>query len=492
MTPSTPQTYDHLDKLFIAGTWRDGGSGTTLEDVNPYNQDVLASHVLANRADVDEAYAAAAQAQREWAAAAPRERAGVLTRAVQLFDQRHDELVRWCQLESGSIRAKAEFEVGAARDITEEAASFPYRMHGGIFASDTPHKENRVYRQPLGVVGVISPWNFPMNLSNRSVATALGCGNAVVLKPASDTPLTGGLLLAKIYEEAGLPKGLLSVLIGRGSDIGDYFVEHPVPKLITFTGSTAVGRGIGAKTTGGQHIKRVALELGGNCPLVVLDDADVAHAVDIAIIGRFLHQGQICMSTNRIIVDASLADDFTERFVDRASKLVCGDPLDPATDIGPIINEAQLTGLLEKIERAQQQGAEVLLGGEPDGLVLPPAVFGGVDPTWDIAMQESFGPLAPIIVAHGEDEALRFANMSDYGLSSAVAGTDVERATAFALKIDAGMTHVNDMTVADERNVPFGGEKNSGLGRFNGEWILEEMTRTHWTSVQHEAHPYPF
>ncbi|WP_288323780.1 aldehyde dehydrogenase family protein, partial [uncultured Eggerthella sp.] len=338
----------------------------------------------------------------------------------------------------------------------------------------------------------ISPWNFPMNLSNRSVATALGCGNAVVLKPASDTPLTGGLLLAKIYEEAGLPKGLLSVLIGRGSDIGDYFVEHPVPKLITFTGSTAVGRGIGAKTTGGQHIKRVALELGGNCPLVVLDDADVAHAVDIAIIGRFLHQGQICMSTNRIIVDASLADDFTERFVDRASKLVCGDPLDPATDIGPIINEAQLTGLLEKIERAQQQGAEVLLGGEPDGLVLPPAVFGGVNPTWDIAMQESFGPLAPIIVAHGEDEALRFANMSDYGLSSAVVGTDVERATAFALKIDAGMTHVNDMTVADERNVPFGGEKNSGLGRFNGEWILEEMTRTHWTSVQHEAHPYPF
>lgn len=198
------------------------------------------------------------------------------------------------------------------------------------------------------------------------------------------------------------------------------------------------------------------------------------------------------MSTNRIIVDASLADDFTERFVDRASKLVCGDPLDPATDIGPIINEAQLTGLLEKIERAQQQGAEVLLGGEPDGLVLPPAVFGGVDPTWDIAMQESFGPLAPIIVARGEDEALRFANMSDYGLSSAVVGTDVERATAFALKIDAGMTHVNDMTVADERNVPFGGEKNSGLGRFNGEWILEEMTRTHWTSVQHEAHPYPF
>lgn len=491
-SPAAPQPYEGLDKLFIGGTWRNGGSGEQAPDANPYNQDVLATHVLANRADVDAAYEAAAKTQREWAAVTPAERAGVLRRAVDLFDARHDELIGWVQRESGSIRAKAEFEVGAARNITEEAASFPYRMHGDIFASDTPHKENRVYRQPLGVVGVISPWNFPMNLSNRSVATALGCGNTVVLKPASDTPITGGLLLAKIYEEAGLPAGALSVLIGRGSEIGDYFVEHPVPKLITFTGSTAVGRGIGAKTAGGQHLKRVALELGGNCPLVVLDDANMQQAVDIAIIGRFLHQGQICMSTNRIIVDASLADEFTERFVDRASKLVCGDPLDPATDIGPIINQSQLDGLVKKVQRAKDQGARVLLDGEPNDLVMPPIVFGDVDPTWDIALQESFGPLAPLIVAHGEDEALRFANMSDYGLSSAVVGSDVERATAFALKIDAGMTHVNDMTVADEQHVPFGGEKNSGLGRFNGRWILEEMTRTHWTSVQHAPHPYPF
>lgn len=166
--------------------------------------------------------------------------------------------------------------------------------------------------------------------------------------------------------------------------------------------------------------------------------------------------------------------------------------MDPATDIGPIINQSQLAGLVRKVQHAKDQGARVLLDGEPEGLVMPPVVFGDVDPTWDIAMQESFGPLAPIIVAHGEDEALRFANMSDYGLSSAVVGRDVERATAFALKIDAGMTHVNDMTVADEQHVPFGGEKNSGLGRFNGRWILEEMTRTHWTSVQHAPHPYPF
>ena len=481
-----------MDKLFIAGVWCDGSSGEQAPDVNPYNQEQLATHVLANRADVDKAYEAAAQAQREWAAAPPAERAAVLRRAVSIFDARHNELVEWCQRESGSIRAKAEFEVGAARNITEEAASFPYRISGDIFPSDTPHKENRVYRQPLGVVGVISPWNFPMNLSNRSVATALGCGNAVVLKPASDTPLTGGILLAKIYEEAGLPAGLLSVLIGRGSEIGNYFVEHPIPKLISFTGSTEVGRSIGAKTAGGTQLKRAALELGGNCPLVVLDDADLQLAVDIAIIGRFLHQGQICMSTNRIIVDASLASDFTEHFVDRARNLVCGDPLDPKTNIGPIINSSQLATLLEKIQHAKDQGAKTLLDTKPNGLVLPPVVFGGVDPTWDIAMQESFGPIAPIIVAQSEEEALHFANMSDYGLSSAVIGRDVERATAFARKIDAGMTHINDMTVADEQHVPFGGEKNSGLGRFNGRWILEEMTRTHWTSVQHVSHPYPF
>lgn len=491
-TTGQPTPYNDLDKLYIAGTWRDGASGKRAQDVNPYDQKMLATHVLADRSDVDEAYAAAEKVQKSWAATPPAERTAVMTRAVRIFDERHEELVDWCQRESGGTRVKAEFEVAAARNNAEEAASFPYRMHGDILPSDTPGKENRVYRQALGVVSVISPWNFPMNLSNRSVASALAVGNTVVLKPASDTPITGGLLLAKIYEEAGLPAGALSVLIGRGSEIGGYFVDHPIPKLISFTGSTAVGRGIGAKATGGTHLKRVALELGGNSPLVILADADIDQAVDIAITGRFLHQGQICMSTNRIIVDASIADEFTRRFVERAKGLVCGNQMDIATNIGPIINQAQLTGLLEKIEQATEQGATLALGGEIDGMVVPPHVFTDVDPASDIALQESFGPIVPIIVAHGEDEALEFANMSEYGLSSAVVGGDVERATAFALNIDAGMTHVNDMTVADEQHVPFGGEKNSGLGRFNGHWILEEMTRTHWISVQHQPHPYPF
>ncbi len=484
--------YTNLDKQFIAGTWRDGSSGEVQTDTNPYNGDVLTSFVLANSGDVDEAYVAAAANQAAWAATPPAVRAGILRNVAEILDARHDEIVDWSVREGGSTRGKAEFEVGAARAITLEAASYPYRMSGEIVASDIPSKENRVYRSALGVITVISPWNFPLNLTQRSLAPALALGNAVVVKPASDTPITGGILLAKIFEEAGLPAGVLSVLIGRGSAIGDYVVTHPTPKLISFTGSTAVGRRIGALATGGEHLKRVALELGGNSPLVVLDDADVDLAVDIAIAGRFTHQGQVCMSTNRIIVDKSIIDEFTERFVGRAARLPAGDPNDPHTVIGPIVNRSQFEGIMDKIARAKEQGATLALGGDPIGQIIPPHVFTDVDPNSDIVLEESFGPIVPIICASDEEDALRLANASEYGLSSAVCSRNVDRAVRFAQQIDAGMTHINDMTLADEPHIPFGGEKNSGLGRFNGHWIIEEMTRTHWISVQHEPHGYPF
>jgi len=489
---SAPTPYTDLDRQFIAGQWRLGSSEETQPDVNPYNEETLLDFRLADTSDVDAAYAAAAASQPAWAATPPSVRASVLSKAVEIIDARQDELVDWVIAESGGTRAKAEFEVSVTRAQTFEAASFPYRMSGEIVASDIPGKENRVYRSALGVVAVISPWNFPMNLTQRSVAPALAVGNAVVIKPASDTPLTGGLLLARIFEEAGVPSGVLSVLVGRGSTIGDYVVSHPVPKLISFTGSTEIGRRIGTLARGGDRLKRVALELGGNCPLVVLDDADIDQAVNAAIAGRFLHQGQICMSTNRIIVDQSVIGEFTRRFVARAAELTIGDPADPATIIGPIINKSQFDGILAKIVRAKEQGATVALEGVPVGRVIPPHVFVDVDPESDIALEESFGPIVPIIKAADEQDALRLANMSQYGLSSAVCGGDLDRAVRFAQRIDAGMTHVNDMTVADEQNVPFGGEKNSGLGRFNGHWILEEMTRLHWVSVQHEPRAYPF
>ncbi|NWN83086.1 MAG: aldehyde dehydrogenase family protein [Halomonas sp.] len=319
--------YDDLQLQSIAGEWREGSSERHSEVINPYDGSTLMSIRLADRSDLDAAFLAAEKAQSEWAATPPAERSALLQRVVGIFDARKDELIDWLIRESGSTRLKANVEWGAARSITQEAASMPGRVHGMTLASNVPGKENRIYRKPLGVVGVISPWNFPLHLSQRSVAPALALGNAVVIKPASDTPITGGLLLARIFEEAGLPKGLLSVLVGAGSEIGDAFVEHRVPRMISFTGSTPVGRRIGGLCSGGEHIKKVALELGGNSPFVVLDDADLDQAVNAAAMGKFLHQGQICMAVNRIIVDASRYDDFVARFVEKVKGLPVGDEL---------------------------------------------------------------------------------------------------------------------------------------------------------------------
>lgn len=247
------------------------------------------------------------------------------------------------------------------------AAAMPSRVVGRILPIDTPDKESRVYRKPLSVVGVISPWNWPMHLSNRSIAPALALGNAVVVKPADDTPVTGGLLLAKIYEEAGFPPRVLNVVVGDVADLGDAFTLHPIPKFIFFTGSTRVGRHIGALAVTGPTLKRVGLELGGNAPCVVLDDADLDLAVHAAVVRRFLHQGQICMSSNRIIVDASLQKDFVEAFVERVRQLKVGDPDLADTVIGPLINRRQLEGAVARIEAAKAESIELLLGGAAHG-----------------------------------------------------------------------------------------------------------------------------
>ena len=304
--------------------------------------------------------------------------------------------------------------------------------------------------------------------------------------------MTGGLLLASLYEEAGLPPGLLNVVIGDVADIGDAFTLHPVPKFISFTGSTRVGRHIGELAMRGSRLKRVGLELGGNAPVVVLDDADLDLAVHAAVFGRYLHQGQICMSSNRIIVDASIYDAFVERFVAHVKTLKHGDPDAPDTTIGPIINQRQLDGMLGRIANACAAGARLVLGGEPQGLVLPPHVFVDVDNDSELAQSELFGPIALILEAQDEADALRMANQTDSGLSSAVFTRDEGRGLRFALQVEAGMTHVNDSSVNDSAHVMFGGEKNSGIGRFNGEWIVAEFTRDHSITVQHTARRYPF
>jgi len=483
--------YSGLDLQFIGGLWRPGRSNRNAVNLNPFDGSELGRVQLASREDVDAAYTAAKAAQPAWAAVPPAEREAIIRRAVAIFDTRAEEILGWLGRESGSTVIKSHIELDAARTITEYAAGFPGAVKGEMLACE-PGMESRVYREPLGVIGIISPWNFPLHLSVRSVAPALALGNAVVLKPASDTPFTGGTLIGKIFEEAGVPPGVMNVVIGSGAEIGDYFVEHEVPAFISFTGSTEVGKRVGQLATGGKFIKRVALELGGNAPLVVLDDADIEAAAGAAVFGRFLHQGQICMSTNRVIVDEKIHDAFVAAVVERAGKLTFGDPLSPATNIGPAINKGQAEGVRAKIAKARAEGAVQVLGQDTEGNQIAPHIFTEVGPHFALAREETFGPVLPIIKARDEAHALELANDTEYGLSSAVYGQNIERAVAFARKIVAGMTHVNAITVADHANAPFGGEKNSGLGRFNGHWILEEFTRPHWVTIHPNGPKFPF
>jgi aldehyde dehydrogenase (NAD+) len=327
-------------------------------------------------------------------------------------------------------------------------------------------------------------------LTVEAGSTRVKCEWEWTLKPASDTPVTGALLLAKIYEEAGLPMSLLSVIVGRGREVGDPLITHPVPRLISFTGSTEIGKGIAEKA----GIKKLDLELGGNAPVVVLDDADLDHALDTAVFSSYLYQGQICIRANRVIVDAAVHDDFVARFVERARALRVGDPKDPETRIGPITNAGQLKSIQDKVSRSVDAGAQLLLSGEPTGpagLALPPHVVSGRNdvPT---AAEEVFGPVATIVRADGESDALELANQTRYGLSSSVFTQDFDRGLRFAHQVQAGMTHINDTTVNYEPNTAFGGEKDSGAGRFGGDWGIETLTTDHWISVQHSPRRFDF
>lgn len=473
-----------VDTQFVAGVWREGRSEKTNMSINPFDDSVVAEIRQASSEDLDAAYRAAEAAQADWAAMAPSERARIIRRAADILEERREEIVSWLVRESGSTVIKANVEVSLASGITQESASFPTRVHGTLHPSNTADREMRVYRKPVGVVGVISPWNFPLHLSQRSVAPALALGNAVVIKPASDTPVTGGLLIARIFEEAGLPAGVLSVVVGAGSEIGDAFVEHPVPRLISFTGSTPVGQKVGSVAVSGDHLKKASLELGGNAPMVVLDDADLEAAVAQAILGTFLHSGQICMSVNRIIVQSSVYNEFVDKFTAAARSVKFGDPTDEDTLVGPVINDSQLEGLKKMIVAASDAGACVAVSGEISRRVVPPHVFTDVTSNMEIAREEIFGPMVALLRAEDEEHALELANDHAYGLSSAVFTQNLDRGVCFAQRVKAGMTFVNEMTVQDEAHVAFGGERNSGLGRFNGEWAIEEFTTAHTIGVR--------
>lgn len=478
------QSYNNLNKQFINGQWVEGTSQKTITNTNPYTQDTIFDIVAASQKDVDNAYTAAQQAYKTWSKTSAEERKSLIQSVINVIQSRRDEIVDWLINESGSARLKASLEVDAALAIITEAGTFPDRLNHKKLETPVEGQESYVYQQALGVISVISSWNFPFHLSMRSVATAIAIGNTVVVKPASDTPVTGGLLIAKLFEEAGLPAGVLNIIIGSGSEIGDYFVQHDVPKMISFTGSTEVGQRVGELAVSARNLKRVALELGGNAPLVVLDDADVDLAVELAVMGRFMHQGQVCISTNRVIVDKKIYDAFVEKIKVRAQSIPYGDPNKEETLVGPIINHSQVNKIKEIIAKAQAQGASLLFNAPIEGNVIPPHILINVNPDFAVAQEESFGPVLPILKAKDEAHALELANDTEYGLSSAVCTGDYDRGLKFALGVEAGMTHINSISVADAPNAPFGGEKNSGLGRFNGEWILHEFSRPHWVTMQ--------
>jgi aldehyde dehydrogenase (NAD+) len=479
-----------LAQQYIDGEWRPGSGAWDIIDFNPYDGEKLASITIATVDEVDEAYRAAARAQKQWAAAGGYARRAVFDAALALVEEREAELAELIAAEVGGTRLKAAFELTLVKEFLREAGRLALHPEAEILPSPVAGKENRVYREPVGVVGVISPFNFPFLLSVKSVAPALALGNAVVLKPHEDTPVAGGTLVARIFEDAGLPGGVLNVVITDIAEIGDAVIEHPIPKVVSFTGSAEVGRHVA--TVCAAHFKRAVLELGGNSALVVLADADLDYAVDAAVFSRYVHQGQVCMAANRVLVDRAVADEFTEKFVARVRALPTGDPRDPATVIGPLINSSQADAVSGVVEQALAEGATALVRGAVTGNLVGPTVLTGLPADSALLREEIFGPVALLVPFDSEEEAVRLVNDSPYGLSGAVHTADPERGVAFARRIETGMFHVNDGTVHDEPLVPFGGEKQSGIGRLGGGTTADAFTTLKWISVQHGRSTFPF
>jgi acyl-CoA reductase-like NAD-dependent aldehyde dehydrogenase len=478
-------------ELLIGGEWTAGGSGRSFENRHPYTGELVGSAVAASVADANAAVDAAAAAFPAWSATPPAKRRELLAKAAELLSERGGEIAGVMTEETGATFGWGMFNVSLASGMLREAAAQAYALVGEVIPSDVPGKLAMAVRQPVGVVVGIAPWNGPVILATRAVATPLAFGNTVVLKASEQCPRTHACV-ARALADAGLPAGAVNFLTNDPADAGDVveaLIAHPRTRRINFTGSTKVGRIIAEKA--GRHLKRVLLELGGKAPFLVLADADIERAVAAAKFGAFMHQGQICMSTERIVIDDSVAEEFATQLAQRASLLKVGDPREPDTQIGPLINAAALDRVSELVEDAAAKGARVLSGGEADGPCYRPTVLMGVTPEMRIYAEESFGPVVSVVPVAGEEEAVRVANDSEYGLSAAVFSRDVPRALALAGRIESGICHVNDATVHDEPQMPFGGVKDSGWGRFGGSAAVEEFSELRWITVQSLPREYP-
>ena len=471
-----------------SGGWvtPEGGDAAVIE---PATGRELGRIGIATTADVTRAVKKAAAAQPAWAATPHTERSAILRRAAGLWEANAAEIEGWVIRESGKIGPAAQFETHNSVQEIYEAATLPSRPYGDLLPSEQP-RLSFAERVPAGVVGVISPFNFPQILATRSVAPALALGNAVVLKPDPRTSVCGGVVLARIFEEAGLPDGLLHVLPG-GPDTGEALITDPLVRIISFTGSTAVGRRIGELAA--RHLKRAHLELGGNSALVVLDDADVAAAASAGAWGSFLHQGQICMTTGRHLVHEAIYDDYVAALSEKASHLPVGDPAGGQVALGPIIDERQRDKVHALVTASTGAGARLAAGGTYEGLFYRPTVLAEVTPEMPAWAQEVFGPVAPVIRFSTAEEAAMLAAQTEYGLSLGILTRDVMRGLDLARKIPSGIVHINEQTVDDEANVPFGGIFDSGTGsRFGGNANLEAFTETRWVTIRGDIAPYPF
>lgn len=477
--------------LFVDGRYVAAEGGRYTDFVQALTGRTVARVAAASVADANRAADAAAAALPGWSGLPPAARREVLQRAAELLGQRAAEVAAVMGQEMGATRPWCEFNVHVATGMLAEAAAQAYSAVGEIIPSDVPGLTAYGVRQPAGVVVGIAPWNAPLILGVRAVAMPLALGNTVVLKASEQTPRTQAAIV-DVLREAGAPAGVVNLISNAPQDapsVVEALVAHRAVRRVNFTGSTRVGRVIGE--LGGRHLTRVLLELGGKAPFVVLPDADLAEAAAAASFGAFMNQGQICMSTERVIVDRTVADDLSARLAARAAALAVGAPDDPESQVGPMVHAAARDHVLDLVADAQQQGAEVIAGGTADGLYLRPTVVRGVRPGMRLYSEESFGPVVSITEADGADDAVRIANDTEYGLSAAVFGRDVTAALDVARRIRSGICHVNGATVHDEPQMPFGGVGASGWGRFGSRAAVEEFTELRWITVQAGSRAYP-
>lgn len=474
-------------KLFY-GEW--SSATTKLAVREPATGELLGEVGESKPEDVKAVVSRAQVAQREWAAQTAEQRAAWCRRAAAVLDENRGAIVDLVIRETGGVRGKGEMEIQNTIEELLHSAAILVHPEGHILPSRDPERLSLARRVPLGIVGVIAPWNVPLLLATRSVAPALALGNAVILKPDPQTPIVGGVVLARVFEEAGLPAGVFSVLNG-GAAVGEAMVEAKGVRMITFTGSTAVGRRVGELA--GKNLKRVALELGGKSPFIVLDDADLEAAASAGAWGSYLHQGQVCMASGRHIVLRKVADEYVSILTKKAAALPVGDPYRQQVAIGPLINAKQLARVDQIVKQTVAAGAKLMTGGTHNGPFYQPTVLHQVRPGMPAYDLEIFGPVAPVIVAEDEEDAIRIANDTEYGLSGAVQTASLDRGLRIARRIRAGLVHINDQTIADYAEIPFGGMGSSGNGsRFGSMTNWEEFTEWQWMTIGGKPTRYPF